>query len=78
VDPPFNYATNGPDDAVVAIVSAAGMDGRDGGWLLLYGDDPVSASQLKLAYDEDQIGDAERGYSNIASTVMYCGGPLCH
>jgi len=46
----------------------------DGGWPLLYGGDPVSASQLKLAFDEDQVGDSERAHtSEQVACVSFVG-----
>jgi RHS repeat-associated protein len=62
--PPFNYTIGGPSTAEIALVSAAAMDGGDGGWPVLYGSAPVSASQLGLAFDEDQIRDAERNHTH--------------
>jgi len=62
--PPFNYTIGGPAAAEIALVSAAAMDGGDGGWPVLYGSAPVSASLLRLAFDEDQIRDAERNHTD--------------
>lgn len=49
-----------------AIVSQAGMDGNDGSWAILYGDQPIAAenSMLQLALDEDVEGDAERRHTD--------------
>ena len=46
-----------------AVASASGMDGGDGGWPILFGSNPVSGNALTLAFDEDQIGDSERGHT---------------
>ena len=51
------------DTAATAVVSMAGMDGGNGGWPLLYGSDAVSSTGLKLAVDEDQLGDSERSHT---------------
>jgi hypothetical protein len=60
---PFSYSLSGISSAEVAIVSAAAMDGGNGGWPLLYGNSPLSTSQLQLAYDEDQVKDTERSHT---------------
>ena len=62
-DPPYSYALSGLLSASVAIVSSAGMDGGDGGWPVLYGQNPVTASNLNLAIDEDQLKDTERSHT---------------
>jgi hypothetical protein len=48
--------------AETAVLSQAGMDGGDGGWAVLRGDNPLdpSGGTIDLAIDEDQIGDSER------------------
>ena len=62
-DPPYSYALSGLSSASVAVVSSAGMDGGDGGWPVLYGQNPVTASNLNLAIDEDQLKDTERSHT---------------
>ena len=61
--PPYSYALSGLSTAETAIVSAAGIDGNDGGWPVLYGTNPVSPSALQLVIDEDQVGDAEQSHT---------------
>ena len=61
--PPFIYPPSGLSSASVAVVSSAGMDGGDGGWPVLYGQNPVTASNLNLAIDEDQLKDTERSHT---------------
>jgi hypothetical protein len=61
--PPFSYALSGLSSASVAVVSSAGMDGGDGGWPVLYGQNPVTSSNLNLAIDEDQLKDTERSHT---------------
>ena len=61
--PPYTYALGGLASPMVAVVSSAGMDGGDGGFPLLFGSDPVTATSLDLAVDEDQIGDSERRHT---------------
>jgi hypothetical protein len=60
--PPYTYGINMTAPAA-AILSAAGMDGVNGGWPVLYGADPFAANQLNLVYDEDQINDSERAHT---------------
>ena len=59
----FDYGVSFNSKA--AVVSSAGMDGNDGGWAVLYGNDPVSpySSEVNLAIDEDQIRDSERSHT---------------
>ncbi len=58
--PSYNYALPRSYSYATATISA--MDGGDGGWAILYGASPVSTS-LKLAIDEDTIGDTERNHT---------------
>ena len=60
--PPYNYSVGAiPDPAnAVAILSQTGMDGGNGGWAILYGSDPLTASQISLAIEEDWYLDSER------------------
>jgi adhesin HecA-like repeat protein len=61
--PPYNYTPNALFTPEVAIASQSAMDGGNGGWAVLYGDNPVSADMLNLAIDEDQSGDSERAHT---------------
>ncbi len=64
--PPYAYTFNtafGVTPAV-AVVTMAGVDGGNGGWAYTYGAFPLSATQLHLAIDEDQIADTERNHVN--------------
>jgi hypothetical protein len=61
--PPYDYATDVLPNPEVAIASMAAMDGANGGWAMLYGENPVTANGLKLAIDEDQSGDIERSHT---------------
>jgi len=62
-DPPFSYALSGVLSTSVAIVSSAGMDGGDGGWPVLYGQNPVTPSNLNLTIDEDKLKNSERSHT---------------
>jgi len=61
--PPYKYSLSGLPLASVAIVSQAGMDAADGGWAVLYGPNPVSATRLRLAIDEDWYLHSERSHT---------------
>jgi hypothetical protein len=61
--PPYTYSLSGLASASTAIVSQAGMDGADGGWPVLYGPAAVSATQLRLAIDEDWYLYSERNHT---------------
>jgi hypothetical protein len=63
--PPYNYsvgAISEPANAV-GILSQAGMDGGNGGWAILYGSNPLTASQVSLAIEEDWYRDSERRHT---------------
>jgi hypothetical protein len=47
-----------------AILSQNGMDGANGGWAFLAGDNPVNSSNLNLLIDEDQVLDNERKHTD--------------
>jgi hypothetical protein len=59
-NPPFTYSLSHLSAASVAVANQAGMDGNHGGWAILYDNQPVEATSLKLAIDEDNSIDTER------------------
>jgi len=59
----FPASVSGLGSVDRAVVSSAAMDGGNGGWAVLYGPTPVSASQILAAIDEDTLGDAERNHT---------------
>jgi hypothetical protein len=61
--PPYNYTINGLTNVTSAVATITAMDGNNGGWAILYGADPVSASSINLAVDEDIAGDSERNHT---------------
>ncbi len=61
--PPYSYSLSGLTTAQSAHLSVAAMDGNDGGWPLIYGANPLSSSNLNLAFDEDQISGSERNHT---------------
>ena len=75
--PPYSYAIGGLTSVSSAIVSAAAMDGNNGGWPILYGLNPVTTGGLQLGFDEDQIKDPERSHTTeqVAYLVLGAIGP---
>jgi hypothetical protein len=63
VDEGFTYPLD-LEDPEGAVLSAAGMDGGDGYWPVLFTDQPFGINQIKLAVDEDQIADSERSHTD--------------
>jgi hypothetical protein len=63
--PPYTYPVSGISDPsnAIAIIGQAGMDGSNGGWAILYGNNPITDSALKTAIDEDQAWDNERRHT---------------
>jgi Leucine-rich repeat (LRR) protein len=59
----YTYNFSSIPTASTAIISAAGMDGGDGGWPVFYGGTPLTSSSLTMAFDEDQIKDSERSHT---------------
>jgi subtilisin family serine protease len=47
-----------------AIVTQSAMDGGQGSWAVLWGDDPLSDGSLDVVVDEDQIRDLERKHTS--------------
>ncbi len=62
-----SYALDRNYDLGVATLNA--MDGGDGGWAVLYGNDPFGNKNLDLAIDEDTLRNTERGHT--AEQVAY-------
>ena len=64
-NPPYTYTFS--DVSFIpstAIAIQAAMDGGDGGWAILYGDNPVTHTTLNLAIEEDWYWDSERKHTN--------------
>ncbi len=63
-NPSYNYdLSNLNFTPSTGVTNLAGMDGGDGGWSILYGENPLSNDQLSLAVDEDILGDSERWHT---------------
>jgi PKD repeat protein len=60
----YTYTFSSVPNADVAIVSAAGMDGGNGGWPVMYGSTPLTSTSLTMVFDEDQVRDSERNHVN--------------
>ncbi len=60
--PPYTYTISHIPSAGIAVTGSAGPDTVDGGWPVLYGDNPVSNTSLHLAWDEDRIREPERSH----------------
>jgi hypothetical protein len=63
--PSYNYSYSAMPNSKAAVVTMAAMDGGNGGWAFLYGNDPITptGNTLKLAIDEDQANDTERKHT---------------
>jgi len=46
-----------------AVLSVSGFNGGDGGWPVLFGEEPHRGSSMFLAFDEDMILDTERSHT---------------
>ena len=62
--PAYNYNFPISGTPITAVVSQAGMDGNNGGWAVLYGENPLSANSIGLAIDEDIAKDSERKHTS--------------
>ena len=76
--PPYTYSFVVPFSTVpeVAVATQSAMDGSHGGWALLFGASPLTASTMDLVIDEDQVNDSERYHSSeqVAYFVFSAGG----
>ncbi len=62
-EPPYAYDLTSISNTTAAIATLTAKDGTDGGWAVLYGNDPLSDTQLQLVIDEDQVNDDERAHT---------------
>ncbi|MCH8147333.1 MAG: hypothetical protein IH987_04965 [Planctomycetes bacterium] len=69
--PPYAYTFGSAFGSTpeVGIVTMAAVDGGNGGWAVLFGPAPLSATGMNLAIDEDTIQDLERNH--ISEQVNY-------
>lgn len=61
----YEYTYDPMPNSKTVVLSSAGMDGGDGSWPVLMGDNPLPATSgtIALAVDEDQLGDSERKHT---------------
>jgi hypothetical protein len=70
---PATYPLSGFTSAQTAVVSPAAMDGGDGGWPVLAGDTPVTATGLKVFFEEDEFADGERDHTDEQVAYLVFG-----
>jgi hypothetical protein len=58
---------------VGAALSSAGIDGGNGGWPVLIGDDPLTLERITAAIDEDQTLDQERSHTHEQLSYIVFG-----
>jgi len=67
-NPPYNYSVSGDFD--IGILTQQGEDGGQGGWAILYGNDPLSANQISWAIEEETVA-GDTGRSHTTENVGY-------
>jgi hypothetical protein len=75
-DPPHwvDFGSPFAEAPSVVVADVAAMDGSDGGFAVLYGPDPISASGVGVAVDEDQLNDSDRSHTTEQISVIALGG----
>ena len=76
--PPYssNFSRTLGNTPAVGVLTQGGMDGAHGSWAVLYGNTPLTPSQVRLAVDEDQAGDSERNHTTEQIGYIIFGDPL--
>jgi PKD repeat protein len=69
----YTYTFSSIPTASVGIVSAAAIDGGNGGWPVLYGASPLTSTSITMVCDEDQIADAERNHTTEQMAYIVFG-----
>jgi PKD repeat protein len=59
----YTYTFTSVPNATTAILSAAAIDGGNGGWPVLYGSTPLTTTSVTMVIDEDQLYDSERSHT---------------
>ncbi len=59
----YTYTFGSMPTAGVVVLSAAGMDGNNGGWPMLWGGSPLTSTQITMVFTEDQVKDSERKHT---------------
>jgi hypothetical protein len=60
-----------------AVLSAAGMDGGNGYWPVLFGQYPIEAGSIRMVADEDQFRDQERGHTTEQVAYLAFDASIC-
>ena len=68
-----SYTLGGFSSISHAVLSAAGMDGGNGGWPVLYSNTPFTNNNMDLRFDEDDAADAERNHTNEQVAYLAIG-----
>jgi hypothetical protein len=79
--PPYSYTLSGFSYVPkIAIATQEAMDDADGSWAYIYGSSPMTITSVKLAVDEDEIGDTDRSHATEQVGVLVfqdvCAAPL--
>ncbi|PAY17842.1 hypothetical protein CKO51_19305 [Rhodopirellula sp. SM50] len=74
----YQYSYDAMPNAKTAVLSSAGMDGGDGGWAVLRGNNPVPATSgaISLSIDEDQLRDSERNHTTEQVAYFVIDPPI--
>jgi uncharacterized repeat protein (TIGR01451 family) len=72
----YSYQQSFASTPQVALASQAAMDGSDGGRAILQGLNPLSAAQITLVIDEDQITDVDRAHTSEQVAYWVFAKPL--
>ncbi len=72
----YDFSTPFSTTPVFAIATQAAMDGGNGGWAHLLGTNPLSATSITLAVDEDQIRDSERSHTTEQVSYFVLEGQI--
>ncbi len=66
--PPYTYSVSGDFD--VGVLTQAAEDGGQGGWAVLYGEDPLQSNSIAMAIDEEVVA-GDTGRFHITEQVYY-------
>ncbi|GEM_PF-2533778 len=72
----YNYPISALPRIGAVALSAAGMDGGDGGWPVLFGTSPMLQDTLKLFFNEDKMADSERAHTSEEVAYLAFSGVL--
>ncbi|MEM6688402.1 MAG: Ig-like domain-containing protein [Planctomycetota bacterium] len=74
----YQYSYDAMPNAKTAVLGSAGMDGGDGGWAVLRGNNPLppAGGSIALSIDEDQLRDSERNHTTEQVAYFVIDPPL--